>query len=764
MPRKPIVLNVAPIAFEDSECEVAYQPYESKEQLQRLRQEHQETHAFRRERDSIVSISYRDDLAPVGNTRDSIRLHEHLPLSAVLARNAILTHLIDIGRPVFTHHPIRFLAVGERQNLLEESAPFGYETPPWLAVRPLFFAEVRVFQFDNIEPFLGVALDIRTRRIITASCADLLNMGVNLSHSRVGRLIDSNDARLQPRFEIVGTVRCVNGATLELSNTRGDISSIAANEVTPEASWDVFKQCLSVAYKEKASDADASLECLLAERRSGPKKLELTNRVQSYFSKRNFELRENVPFAISGLLDSSKSPFPSLESAPRPVYVFDPTGARTDVDRINGGKQHGPYSQQTFAKNRPRICVVCQAKKKGLVDKFVNKFLNGIQVSGSAFRDGLLGRYRLETPSVAYYPADDDSATAYRQQAERAINDAEDDNNRWDLAFVQVDEDFRQRHGERNPYLVTKRLFMTQQVPVQAFRSSTAALNEKRLSYALNNIGLQVYSKLNGIPWLLKSDSTVAHELVVGMGSASIAMEQSTDQIKVVGITTVLSGDGNYWLSNLTKSVPLTDYAATLLDSLRRTISRVRDDMNWQPGDHVRLVFHAFKPLKEAEIEAVKGLMKELGSFDTEFAFLHLAESHPYLLFDCGQEGVPTFGNYDALRGKYAPSRGRFLLLSDYESLLVLTGPNELKRVDDGIPAPVLLKLHRSSTFKDMTYLSRQTFAFASHSWRTFSHPSMPVTIYYSDLVAQLLGKLSTVPQWDPNVMLGRIGRTRWFL
>jgi len=38
------------------------------------------------------------------------------------------------------------------------------------------------------------------------------------------------------------------------------------------------------------------------------------------------------------------------------------------------------------------------------------------------------------------------------------------------------------------------------------------------------------------------------------------------------------------------------------------------------------------------------------------------------------------------------------------------------------------------------------------------------VTIQYSDLIARTLGHLSLLDKWDPDVMLGRIGKTRWFL
>ena len=108
---------------------------------------------------------------------------------------------------------------------------------------------------------------------------------------------------------------------------------------------------------------------------------------------------------------------------------------------------------------------------------------------------------------------------------------------------------------------------------------------------------------------------------------------------------------------------------------------------------------------------------------------------------------------------------GRQVLeLGNREVLLSLTGPREVKRPEDGIPRPLFLSLHRDSTFTDMTYLTRQVFTFACHSWRTFLPASVPVTIQYSNLIARALGNLSLLDRWNPEVMLGRIGTTRWML
>jgi hypothetical protein len=178
----------------------------------------------------------------------------------------------------------------------------------------------------------------------------------------------------------------------------------------------------------------------------------------------------------------------------------------------------------------------------------------------------------------------------------------------------------------------------------------------------------------------------------------------------------------------------------------------------------VRLVFHAsFKQFNKNEVNAVKTLIADLGDYEAEYAFLQLSAQHPYLLFDKNQTGVVDFETKRS-KGVYAPRRASTLQLSNRDVLLCLIGPSEVKRPEDGLPGPLLLTLHRDSSFADMTYLTRQVFAFACHSWRTFLPGSAPVTVQYSDLIARTLGHLSLFDKWDPDVMLGRIGKTRWFL
>ena len=105
------------------------------------------------------------------------------------------------------------------------------------------------------------------------------------------------------------------------------------------------------------------------------------------------------------------------------------------------------------------------------------------------------------------------------------------------------------------------------------------------------------------------------------------------------------------------------------------------------------------------------------------------------------------------------------MLLGSRMALLQLVGAKEVKTWEQGLPRPLLLELHPDSDFADLTYLVRQVFHFSFMSWRSFFPSHEPVTILYSRWIANLLGNLKAVPDWD-GTGLGhmRDRRAMWFL
>ena len=763
-------LNIFPISIPDAKIQVGVLPFDSKDALRDLRAKHNGTHIFKRVhlegKDLIYSIRLDGASCSIAPEQRQIALRENLGVvRSLVVENFITSFAGKSGRKIVDVGPLKVLSSEQEHDFIGQAAA-GDTVPPWLVVRLAHTIEARVFEFEGQQPFLGLVFDHHSFRRIARPCSDWINAGFDLTGLYVSEQMPLNDARIQPRMQFVGRVSKVEGMKLHLADCRESRDIVDASAVEVEADYEGFMRCLSAVFGVKAKSIERKLFELQSAAQVGPKKLSELLRVEIKLTQRNLRLLPGVEATVLPHLDDQGKRFPSVRHAPQALYVFDPTfnkPALTDAKR--GIADHGPYSQRGFTPSKPRICVVCQRSRKGEVEQFLQKLFEGHNEPGRKcyFPNGLVKTYRLQDKDVRFFVAENQSAPAYRKAAQQALEAFTTDAERWHIALVQVDASSHDLHGETNPYLVAKSAFLAQQIPVQEFQAETMRRPGAGLDFILSNIALACYAKLGGTPWQLKVDNTMAHELVVGLGSASISDSRLGARKRFVGVTTLFTNEGRYLLGNMSNAVPFEEYGTAVVEMLAGAIDRARADMNWQKGDGVRLIFHSFKPLKDKEAEAVKAVTAKLTDFHVDFAFLHVAQEHETALFDSDSPGAKAFGS-NVMKGEYAPTRGTYLILNKHSAILSLTGAGQVKKPTDGLPYPVLLHLHRSSTFTDLDYLSKQVFTFAGHSWRSFDMARMPVTVHYSQLIARLLGRLGALPHFSVDSIHGRLNRLRWFL
>ena len=752
-------LNFASLSVEgETTVLVGRQPY-AEEHLRDLRKDFSLTHVFRRDRDTIIDVPISANCHPLGNLQEEIDLSEDLMLLPSLF-SASLVRAFSGQRDILSDRPVGVLGEVSR-GLIGHPA-----LPHWIQKRTLLRFDTRPIFTKHKN--LGVVCETRTKNFILGTCADLLAQGVSVEGRYVQIEETPYDARLMSRRRLVGKVRAVRGNDLLLEDNVQGYDTIPTNEAFVEGRRETLNNCVRQILGNDAERVLAQAEYTEAELHSGPKRKEQIESALAYLRNKGLEAVTGAKIKIGAILSSGDAGFPSTESIPKPILVFDPSGTRKDDWAERGIKKNGPYDQRTFSPKRLNIAVICQARHEGQVDRFVAKFLDGMPdtVSGqknvARYGDGFLRRYQLERPNLEFFTAPTASTEDYMAASRRALAKASDEGFKWDLALVQVEEEFKALEDGGNPYFATKSTFLKRDVAVQSVRLETMTQPDKQLVFSMNHMSLATYAKLGGTPWLLASPQTVAHELVIGLGSHSVSGSRIGSRERFVGITTVFSSDGSYLLTDRTAVVPFDKYSDELYETLKRAITTVRKQDNWRSTDKVRLVFHVFKPLKDAEAEAVEQTVKDLNLDNVTFAFIHIAQSHPYLIFDNNQNGI---GYRDPKKGVLGPSRGLHIKLGDRESLVVFSGVSELKQATDGMPRPCLLKLHRLSTFRDMTYLARQAFEFAGHSWRMLAPEPFPITIRYSDLIAERLSGLGSVSGWDDEaVKFGQIGRTLWFL
>ena len=351
-----------------------------------------------------------------------------------------------------------------------------------------------------------------------------------------------------------------------------------------------------------------------------------------------------------------------------PTFVFDLSGNKTDQYPSTGLNRFGPYDGEGFTPKSPRIAVLAPRRYQGRVEELITSFRDGIP--NSAFAKGFIRKFHLTGCDITrvWFDGEVTDATAYRQACRDLLSGPE----RPHLAIVLVSEQQRHLTGNDSPYLVAKSMLMSEGVPVQVFRLEKMARPD--LAHLLNTMSVACYAKLTGTPYVIK---TVAHpmaqELVIGIGSAHVSPSRMQPPDRYVGITTVFTADGHYRVSNVSREAPYDQYAAELLNALRTCINDVKARNGWQPQDTIRLIFHVFKDLKDAEAQAVKTLVQSLTTeyAGVEFAFLHIIEDHDWMMYDLSSPGV---GEGSKAKGKCVPVRGHAVPISRSQMLITTIG------------------------------------------------------------------------------------------
>ena len=728
-----IVLNAFPLKVPELEVTVCEIPY-SKEILDEYRISHRKTHSFQRQGNNILIFSI-DDTFPNIGAQKTISFEDNLGIFCSLVKVGLIRHLTGLGRNPSGFNPIELISIKQKDNLL---APILGETYPF-KIFTKFSIDTRIIRG---QPCL--VIDCTTRTVIEKSCLYFLNNAFDL----IGRYAVSEQQDGYKKF--LGTISGVTGQIISVTRPDGQIVQINASDIFLEANRTNFDDFIFHTHGAKKDAVVEDIRRSISLFNGGDNKKNHINRLKEYIQSNIIQLINEVNLEIEDAPDIQKD----CGQMQKPVFVFNDSGQADWVEK--GLTQYGPYTKRTFDRHDPSICVICSEHDKGRVEQFVRKFLKGIPNS-KYFKNGLEGKFTLGTSRVEVFTTASDNLVGFKRAIEAAIRKKAEDGSRWDLALVQVRQSFKKLKVEENPYYLGKSLFFMHQVPVQDFTIELLSQLDYNLSFSLNNMALACYAKMGGVPWLLKSSPTLSHELVIGIGSANIGQERGINGQRVMGITTVFSGDGSYIVSNTSKAVVPKAYCEALTSVLDETIEKIQMRMNWQKGDTIRLIFHTqVKKFNKEEIEAVRAVIDKYHDYQIEYTFLKISEDHGLHMFDSATA--------DAQKGRLAPPRGKIFQLSKHEMLIYLIGQRELRQDTDGHPRGVILSIHKDSTFKDIRYLSAQVHSFASHSWRSYFPNPLPVTISYSDIIARNLGWLNQLPDWSDSVMIGKIGQSQWFL
>ncbi len=656
----------------------------------------------------------------------------------------------------FRHRPFTFLAL--HREFVSEIRRHLPNTPKVLdgfAIRPRYALEARVVEPVD-DAFVGLFVTLSTRYDITAGLGDLAEAGAELSGLDVVRREPAPGQR-----RLVGRIDRLAGDEVVLAESLDGSPRIPASELALEGSREAFAACLRMILGSRYETFDKERQRLEGELLGGPGIDAMLTQMRGFLSSVSpIVLGDGLKCRVEERLTVGNTDLHRSVHHAQPVtYCYDP--ARTKQDQIawRGLATYGPFSRDSFAATSPQILVLVPDTAQGTAETFVRSFRDGLP-GQRAYPSGFAVTFGLVNPRFEVHRVDLAAARpheAYRRAIETALSGEQ----RYDAAIVAIRDEHAHLPAAANPYLHAKALLLMAGVPSQEIR--TATMRQSGLAYVLQNVAVAMYAKMNGTPWTVDQHLPIADEIVVGLGVAELAASRYHDRQRYMGVTTVFRGDGNYLLGNLSRECTFAEYPQVLRESLRGVLSEIKERNGWKAGDTVRIVCHTTNPMRTRELDRlVAECVQAVGADqDVEFAFLTVGSAHPFTALDPFQRGIDAHGQR---KGALVPERGTIIQVSRNQRLLAVTGPRLVKRPGAPLPRPLHLRLHQSSTFRDLDYLTEQVLEFTSLSWRSTLPAGHPVTIYYSELMAELLARLRAVPDWSPALLNTRLEYSRWFL
>jgi hypothetical protein len=681
------------------------------------------------------------------------------------------SRLDDVIATVFPQYealrqrPFSFLA--QREEIVQAAAEAAHVSHPLLdgfRILPRFTMNAKIVEPRDGDIRLGLFVTLSMRYEIAAELSALQQAGVDLG----GLYLVRRQAQAGER-RLVGRIDRLDADGVHLAEATGE-SLVAAADVRLEGSLESFSRCLRTLVGEQYGRLHNAIDDVEAKFRLGPDFDKVVDRMGMFLRKKSpialapgCEAKVGARFRLKNEGDRT-----SIYKAPPVEYVYDRAGAQRSDYAWPGLQTSGPYDRSTFAKKSPRILVVCPTTTEGKVEVFLKALRDGMPPPQTAFPNGFAKTFGLVNPEFVRCPvrlnglAPDKVEAAYRGAIEAHL--AKDAT--IDAGIIVLLDEHAHLPPLQNPYIRTKALLLTLGVPTQEVRMATVTQRPASLQYTLQNFSISLYAKLNGTPWTVDQDRAISDEIVIGMGVAELSGSRMTSRQRFVGITTVFGGDGTYLLGAASRECAFEDYASAVQDSMVAVLEDVRNRNNWQAGDTVRVIFHAHKPLKRDDVAQIAfACAKQVGAAQTlQMAFITVSHDHPFYLFDPKEPGVPLFRGSDIKKGVFAPARGTIARIGRSTRLLAVNSHKLIKRANSPLPKPLLINLHPDSTFSDLDYLAEQVLKFTALSWRSTLPAGTPVTIFYSERIAELLARLRLVPDWSAAALTVKLRWSRWFL
>ncbi len=761
-------LNYFPIHFDFSDYQVITELY-SDERLQELRQEYNSSYSFFRDGNLIVISNKEDEENQLMGKVEKRSVLDDARVTSSLVKHIFFRTFKDRfqGFIPVDFYPFRFYSRQDKDNLILNFLPESLKDK--IAFKKLIEVQLRE---TNINGRKGLAfvLNIRRNWVFNISCQELHQEGFDLIGFDVlhTETLPGLSNVLAPNEDFIGILQFIKGEKAIVNTNEGEKTYQLSELLIRKTKRNIQAYLNFATGEEKCEQILAEVNKERIKRQNPVNQFFEINKIAKHLFADGdkqilFQNKDGFCFKV----ETNPLELQNSMNLQSPTFIYDHAGTQKNNQNADMGLSNfGPYDSINFDIKSPIVLSICHRNKRGDFTRFLSYLKYGLPES-KYFKTGLLKKYELHDINYSIQELSDYQLRDYFS----VISNYEDE--KPHLAIIEIPDSFRSLPDKDNPYFKIKAKLLSFEIPVQFIRTSTLSnYNE----FVLNPLALQIYAKLGGTPWVLPVKRSVDREIVIGIGHSWLRSNsyKGSEFNRVVGITTFMSGDGQYLLGDKVKDVPYENYFDELLKSLKGSIDRLSEEYAWQDGDTVRLIFHIFKPIKNIEFEVISELVKNIKQYKIKFAFVTISKSHPSILFDTSQHGQSKYGSKQVV-GKYIPLRGSNVFIDEETSLVQMLGAKELKTAKHGMSTPIQIKIRKPQgnyddpklkelMFYDLNYITQQIYSFTYLSWRSFLPREEPATMLYSNLISKLLGKMRNIPEWDADKLNYTLKRKKWFL
>jgi len=177
-----LTLSIVPVTFNRETVSIGRVPFINDEEYERLRSAHRETHVCRFDhRDTtIVNVSLRPGIQPLGEASEGEAIHDHLLLLGKVLQHSILGWLQPRRAILKRSRPVVFWGGTQEAKLLSRAIEQCRLTPRrGLEVVTRYSVDTRVLQVpDNPKhSYLAVLIDIDTSNVLDVPLHELIKAG-----------------------------------------------------------------------------------------------------------------------------------------------------------------------------------------------------------------------------------------------------------------------------------------------------------------------------------------------------------------------------------------------------------------------------------------------------------------------------------------------------------------------------------------------------------------------------------------------------------